>query len=168
MKYALIVAMGKHREIGKDNNLLWHLPKDMKFFKDTTNGHPVVMGRKNWESIPDKYRPLPGRQNIVVSRNTDYTVEDASLITDIGDIKNTIDSEYSTCFIIGGAQIYQLALENNIIDEMYITQVHETFEADTFFPFVDWENWKDEEILDYKADDKNPHSFTITKYTRRS
>lgn len=167
MKCALIVAMGKHREIGKDNDLLWKLPRDMKFFKETTEGHTVVMGRKNWESIPERFRPLPNRKNIVISRNPDYVAEGAILISDLKEISlhHNVDSD-GKCFIIGGAQIYKLALEQDLIDELYITQVHETFEADTYFPFIDWENWEEEDVLEYEKDDKNPHSFTIKKFTR--
>ena len=167
MKYILIVAMGKHREIGKDNDLLWRLPRDMKFFKETTEGHTVVMGRKNWESIPEKFRPLPNRKNIVISINPDYNAEGAVLISDLKDIEEhfNLDSD-EKCFIIGGAQIYQLALEADLINEMYITQVHETFEADTYFPFVNWENWEEDDVLEYDQDEKNPYSFVIKKYTR--
>ena len=165
MKCALIVAMGKHREIGKDNDLLWRLPRDMQFFKETTQGHTVVMGRKNWESIPDKFRPLPNRKNIVISRNADYNPEGAILITDLKELDQHLEAD-KKCFIIGGAQIYQLALEQDLIDEMYITHVHENFDADTYFPFVNWEGWIEEDLLEYEKDDKNPHSFTVTKYTR--
>ncbi|HZH86652.1 MAG TPA: dihydrofolate reductase [Brumimicrobium sp.] len=165
MKCALIVAMGKHREIGKDNDLLWKLPRDMQFFKETTQGHIVVMGRKNWESIPEKFRPLPNRKNIVISRNADYRPKGALLITDLKDLNQHLDPD-KKCFIIGGAQIYQLALEQDLIDEIYVTQVQETFEADTYFPFIDWENWEEEDLLEYKNDEKNPHSFTIKKFTR--
>jgi len=127
----------------------------------------VVMGRKNWESIPEKYRPLPNRKNIVISRNSDYKAEGAVVISDLNDIKehHSADSEQK-CFIIGGAQIYKLALEADLIDEMYVTQVHETFEADTYFPFVNWEGWEEEELFEFEKDEKNPHSFTVTKYTR--
>lgn len=165
MKYALIVAMGKHREIGKNNDLLWRLPRDMQFFKETTQGQIVVMGRKNWESIPEKFRPLPNRKNIVISRNPDYNPEGAILITDLKDLKQHLEVD-KKCFIIGGAQIYQLALEQDLIDEMYVTLVNETFDADTYFPFVNWENWEEEDILEFKSDDKNPHSFTVKKFTR--
>ena len=86
MKYALIVALGRNNEIGKDNDLVWHLPRDMKFFKDTTAGHTVVMGRKNWESIPKKFRPLPNRQNIVLTRNENYSAPGAEVIKNFKDI----------------------------------------------------------------------------------
>jgi len=108
---------------------------------------------------------LPNRKNIVVSRNPDYIPEGAILITDLKEIGQHIEAD-KKCFIIGGAQIYQLALEQDLIDELYITQVHETFEADTFFPFINWENWEEEEVLKFEKDDKNPFSFTIKKYTR--
>lgn len=165
MKCALIAAIGKHREIGKDNDLLWHLPRDMQFFKETTQGHVVVMGRKNWESIPEKFRPLPNRKNIVLSKNTDFKAEGAILIHDIRELNQHLEANQK-CFIIGGAQIYQLALEQDLIDEMYITQVDQTFEADTYFPFVNWENWEEEDILACPKDEKNPYAFTIKKFTR--
>lgn len=167
MKCTLIVAMGEHREIGKDNDLLWRLPRDMKFFKETTQGHTVVMGRKNWESIPEKFRPLPNRKNIVLSRNKDYVANGAIVISNLKQIEEHYYSNSNKkCFIIGGAEIYKLALEANLIDEMYITYVKSTFEADTYFPFVNWENWEEEDILDFEKDEKNPYSFTVKKYTR--
>lgn len=165
MKFSLIVAMGKHREIGKNNDLLWHLPRDMKFFKETTTGNTVVMGRKSWESIPEKFRPLPNRKNIVITRNPDYKAEGATVITHLNELSQYVNEE-DKCFITGGAQIYQLALEKGLIHEMYITQVDESFDADTFFPFVNWDNWEEEEILRHEKDEKHPYSFTIKKYNQ--
>lgn len=165
MKCALIVAMGQHREIGKDNQLLWSLPRDMKFFRETTMGHIVVMGRKNWESIPKKFRPLPGRKNIVLTRNKDYKAEGAIVIYDLEELAEHFEED-KTCFIIGGAQIYQLALDKEMVDELYITYVHQTFEADTYFPFINWDNWEEEDILEFEGDEKNPFPFTIKKYTK--
>ena len=167
MKCALIVAMGKHREIGKDNDLLWKLPRDMKFFKETTQGHTVVMGRKNWESIPEKFRPLPGRKNIVVTRNPDFKIEGAEVITDLRDISKFVKGKDEKCFIIGGAQIYQLAMDYELLDEMYITHVDKRFpDADTFFPYVNWDYWDNEVVLSHKKDEKNPYSIKVKKYTR--
>lgn len=165
MKCSLIVAMGKHREIGKDNDLLWHLPRDMQFFKETTTGNTVVMGRKSWESIPSKFRPLPNRKNIVITRNPDYKAEGAIVVTDFSALSRHVEKD-EKCFITGGAQIFQLVFEQGIINEMYITHVEGTFEADTFFPFVNWENWEEEDILKFEKDDKNPYSFTIKKYNQ--
>lgn len=165
MKYIAVVAMGRHREIGRKGKLLWHLPRDMKFFKEITMGHPVVMGRKSWESIPEKFRPLPGRNNIVITRNPDYKAEGATVITDLRDVPKVVDATEERCYIIGGAQIYQLALDYGLMNEMYITHVDEKFpDADTFFPFVNWDYWDVEEVLTHEQDDENPYSFTIKRY----
>lgn len=169
MEYTLIVAIGKQNEIGKNNDLLWHLPRDMKFFKDTTNGHIVVMGRKNWESIPEKFRPLHNRQNIVLTRNTDYDAKDATVIANFDDIPAAVKDDLKTCFIIGGAQVYDLALKSGKVTEMYITHVDESFEADTYFPAIsDLEDWQDEVILRHEKDDRNPYSFTIKRYWKEA
>lgn len=164
MEYTLIVAVGRNNEIGKNNDLLWHLPRDMKFFKDTTNGHIVVMGRKNWESIPEKFRPLRNRENIVLTRNKDYEAEGAKVITSLDAISGAIQDDHKTCFIIGGAQIYEQAIEDGNVHEMYITHVDESFAADTFFPKMDLDSWKSEVILEHEKDEKNAHSFTIKRY----
>ena len=164
MKYALIVALGRNNEIGKDNDLVWHLPRDMKFFKDTTAGHTVVMGRKNWESIPKKFRPLPNRQNIVLTRNENYSAPGAEVIKNFKDIPSVVNDKNDTCFIIGGAQVYQLALTDKDLQEMFITHVDETFDADTHFPEFDKAEWNEEIILKYEKDSKNPHDFVIKRY----
>ena len=167
MKLSLIVAMGQHREIGKDNDLLWNLPKDMRFFKETTLGHTIVMGRKNWESIPERFRPLKDRRNIVLTRNKDFKAEDATVLHDFQELPNVVDNnDDKKCFIIGGAQIYDLALKSGWVNEMYVTEVAETFEADTYFPFVDSDGWDVEVILEHEADEKNPHSFRVKRFSR--
>lgn len=164
MKYSLIVAVGKNNEIGKNNDLLWHLPRDMKFFKDTTNGHIVVMGRKNWESIPEKYRPLRNRENIVLTRNGAYIADGATVITDFTKIPGAIKDDHKKCFIIGGAEIYRQAIEEGNVSEMYITHVDEAFDADTYFPTINLDHWKSEVIFTNEKDDKNPYAFTIKRY----
>lgn len=166
MKSTIIVATGKQGEIGKGNKLLWNLPGDMKFFKETTQNHIVVMGRKNWESIPDKYRPLPNRKNIILTRNKDYETKGADIIHDISELSNFLTKD-KICFIIGGSQIYKLALDSNIVSEMYITTVDHTFEADTYFPTINWVNWEVIEETNYLKDNINPYSFTIRKYIRK-
>lgn len=168
MKIALIVAMGKNQEIGKDNDLIWHLPKDMKFFKDTTSGHIVLMGRKNWDSIPTKYRPLANRENVVLTRNKGYKTEGAAIFNSLERAVNTYSSnnEDRTLFVIGGAEIYKLALEKSLIDEMYITHINEDFDADAFFPVVDYSKWKSETILEHRKDEKNKYDFKILRYTK--
>jgi dihydrofolate reductase len=164
MKYALIVALGRKNEIGKNNDLVWHLPRDMKFFKDTTAGHTVVMGRKNWESIPEKFRPLPNRQNIVLTRNENYSAPGAIVIKNFNDIPSVVNDKNDKCFIIGGAQVYKLALTDGNLEEMFITYVDETFDADTHFPEFNKAEWNEETMLTYEKDEKNPHSFVIKRY----
>ena len=167
MKIALILAMGKHREIGKKGGLPWKLPREMQFFKETTMGNIVVMGRKSWEALPNKFRPLPGRENIVITRNPHFKEEGATIIHELEQLHTLFDkNEERVCYIIGGAQIVELALAKEMVDEMIITHVQATFDADTYFPFVNWENWGEEDVLSYEKDEKNPHSFIIKKYTK--
>jgi dihydrofolate reductase len=142
MKVSLIVAVSENGVIGKDNDLIWHLPNDMKFFKDTTMGHHVIMGRKNFESIPHKFRPLPNRTNIVITRQSDYKAEDSIVVDSVEEaLKVAKSNRENEAFIIGGGQIYKLALEANLIDRIYLTRIHHSFDGDTFFPELssDWE-----------------------------
>lgn len=168
MIVSLIVATGENLEIGKDNDLLWHLPRDMRFFTQTTKGHYIIMGRKNWDSIPLKYRPLSKRVNIVVSRKQELTLDGAIHVQSIDEgIELARVNNENEVFIIGGGQIYTIALENDLIDTIYITRVHASFDADTFFPNVDYSKWKEESREDFEKDEKNSFSFTIYKYTKK-
>lgn len=143
---SIIVAISENNGIGNDNDLLWHLPSDMKFFRKTTLGHCVITGRKNYESIPEKYRPLTKRTNIVVTRNANYKAEGAVVKNSIEEALEFAKSENeSEVFIIGGGQIYKEAMENNFIDKMYITHVANSYDADTFFPEIELSNWSIEE-----------------------
>jgi dihydrofolate reductase len=166
MKVSLIVATGKNGEIGKDNDLIWHLPEDMKFFKETTQDHIVIMGRRNWDSIPSKYRPLSGRENVVLTRTEGYKAEGAAVFNDLAAALSFYNrsEEKRTCFIIGGAQVYQLALDAGCVEEMYISHVDEDFDADTFFPKVDFSQWKSEVVKTHGKDEKNPYSFKVKRY----
>jgi len=161
MKVSLIVAVSENGVIGKDNDLIWHLPKDMKFFKDTTLGHHVVMGRKNFESIPHKFRPLPNRTNIVITRQSDYKAEDSIVVNSVEEAlkvaKSNVENE---AFIIGGGQIYKLALEANLIDRIYLTKIHHSFDGDTFFPELssDWEEIKREDCF---KDDNHKYDYSF-------
>ena len=161
MRVSLIVAVSENGVIGKDNDLIWHLPKDMKFFKDTTQGHHVIMGRKNFESIPHKFRPLPNRTNVIVTRQSGYIAEDCIVVNSVEEsievAKKNGDTEP---FVIGGGQIYKVALENNLIDRIYLTRIHHTFEGDTFFPNLS-EDWKVVAREDYKADEKNKYDYSF-------
>lgn len=165
MKIAIIVAMDEKRGIGKDNGLLWHLPEDMKFFKNTTTDNIVVMGRKNYESIPEKYRPLPNRENVILTRNKDYKAEGCLVFHSFEEIlDHYADEEEKTMFIIGGGEIYKLALEKDIVDEMYITKVEKTYDADTFFPEINLRDWRRSKILTIPQDKQHEAEFDIWKY----
>ena len=168
MKVSLIVAMDSNRGIGKDNDLMWHLPADMKFFKETTTGHVVVMGRKNFESIPEKYRPLPNRENVVLTRNKDYSAPNCLVFHSIEDCIAHYSSKEKKVFIIGGGEIYKEALELDIIEEMYITHIDDTYDADTFFPEIDPVIWYSTSILSFNKDEKNKSNFSINLYTKNN
>jgi|TARA_B110000879_G_scaffold45872_1_gene64691 dihydrofolate reductase len=139
---SIIAAISENNGIGRDNDLLWHLPSDMKFFRKTTLRHCVITGRKNYESIPEKYRPLANRTNIVVTRNANYKAEGAVVKNSLEEALEFAKSENeSEVFIIGGGQIYKEAMGKNVIDKMYITHVAKSCDADTFFPEIELSNW---------------------------
>lgn len=168
MKVALIVAMDLERGIGRNNDLMWNLPADMRFFKETTNGHIVVMGRKNYESIPEKYRPLPNRENAVLTRNESYQAEDCNIFHSLEQcLEHYKDETERTVFIIGGGEIYRLALEADVVDEMYITHINHTYGADTFFPPFDLKKWSIETLFDQTIDEKHAASFSVLKYSKK-
>ena len=166
MQIQLIVAMDRERGIGKNNDLMWHLAADMRFFKETTSGHIVVMGRKNWDSIPLKYRPLSNRENVVLTRNTDFQAEDASFFHSLEDSIAHYDGDDRKFFIIGGGEIYRHALELGCVNEMYITHVDAVYGADTFFPEFNVEEWTMHELFHFEKDEKNEASFTVKHYIR--
>jgi dihydrofolate reductase len=163
----LIVAIASNRAIGKDNDLIWHLPADMKFFTQTTKGHIVLMGRKNWESIPSKYRPLSERENVVVTRETSFQDEGCVVYHSIEEAIDAYKGDHRESYIIGGGQIYKYCLNNDLVDQMYITKIDHAFEADTFFPEFDESKWTAELIMDHPADDKNAHPFKVWNYLKK-
>ena len=158
--------MDLERGIGKNNDLMWHLPLDMKFFKETTLGHIVVMGRKNWDSIPLRYRPLSERENVVLTRNKSFTADDCVVLHNLDEVwEKYKNEEERIVFIIGGGEIYRQALESNLIDEMYITHVNKTYNAETFFPEFDLRKWKVEVLQMHEKDNKHETEFQVNKYT---
>lgn len=163
----LIVAIAENNAIGKDNDLLWHLPADMKFFTETTKGHVVIMGRRNWDSIPTKYQPLPNRENVIITRNSDYTNDQAKVFNDLKSAIDFYKNDVRDTFVIGGGQIYRLALEEDLVEEMLITIVHHEFEADTFFPDIDEEKWEAQLLAEHEADDKNEFAFDIYRFIKK-
>lgn len=166
MKVSLIVAVAENGVIGKDNDLIWDLPKDMRFFKETTMGHHVIMGRKNFESIPNRFRPLPNRTNVIITRQNNYKAEGCVVVNYLeAALKVAQKNGDNEPFIIGGGQIYKLALEGNLVDKIYLTKVHQSFEGDTFFPELS-EEWKQIKRDDYKADEKHACDFSIITYKK--
>lgn len=163
MKKCIIVAIADNNAIGKDNALLWHISEDLKFFRSTTVGCPVIMGRKTYESIG---RPLPKRLNIIVSRKG-YEAPEGVLVVDSIEKGYEVAKEQGAekCFVIGGGQIYAQAMQ--IADEMVITHVHTIIEdADTFFPQIDPEIWKVAERSELKTDPESGYTFEFVKYIR--
>ncbi len=160
---ALIAAMDDQRLIGRDNALPWHLPADLAFFKRTTLGKPVIMGRCTYESIG---RPLPGRRNLVVSRNPEYSMEG---IETCGSIEQALErcSDNDRAFLIGGASLYAQALERELARELWITRVHARFDGDAWFPEIDPQRWTETWREERPADEANPHALSFIKYEYR-
>lgn len=160
MNLTLIAAMAENRVIGKDNSLIWHLPKDLKHFKDLTKGHHIIMGRKTYESMG---KPLPHRTNIVVTTKENYEAPGCIIVHTLRDAIQKAEGD-SQPYIIGGGKIYQQALE--YADAIELTVVHETFEGDTFFPDFNTDNWKKLNQEDHPKDDKHAYSFSFLTYQK--
>ncbi len=157
---SLIVAMDDNRLIGSNNNLPWQLPADLAFFKRTTMGKPIIMGRKTFVSIG---RPLPGRHNIVITRDSAFSAEGC-------EIADGIHTALSLCrdveevMLIGGASLYQQTIDQ--ATQLYITRIHHSFEGDTWFPEFDLKVWKQANRQDYEADSSNPYAYSFIKFIR--
>jgi dihydrofolate reductase len=167
-KISLVVAVAENGVIGKDNQLVWHLRDDMKFFKELTTGHVILTGRKNYESIPEKFRPLPNRVNCIMTRNANYDAPGAVIFPDFQSWMAAFQEDERELFIIGGGEIYRQAIEQDIVDEMYITHVHAQPDGDTFFPNFDTEKWEKEIILRQQKDERNEFDFVVVKFVRKS
>lgn len=167
MTVSLIVAIAENNVIGKDNTLIWHLPKDMQFFKQTTLNHHIITGRKNYISIPEKFRPLANRTNIVLTRQNDFTEQGCVVLNSLeAAIEFAKRNNETEVFIIGGGQIYKGALDKNLVDKMYITHVHQAFEGDTFFPEVNIEKWQKISEEHHRKDEKHAYGFSFCVYSR--
>ena len=158
----IIVAVAKNRVIGKDNQLIWNIPADMAHFKTLTAGHTVVMGRKTWESLPPRFRPLPGRRNIVISRQADYAAPGAELANSLED-GLALAAADATVFIIGGAEIYQQALP--LADRLEITEVELNPEGDSWFPEIPAAEWQ--ETAKIPAPVNSATGFSFLTYRRK-
>lgn len=157
----IIAAIGKNNELGKDNDLIWHLPADLKRFKKVTTGHTIIMGRNTFESIG---KPLPNRRSVIITRNKDYKQEGCEVVHSLEAAIDLVQDEKA--FIIGGAQIYKESLEKGLADQLDITKVHKDFEADVFFPEIDQSIWQEISKEDFEADEKNKFDFSFLQYRK--
>lgn len=160
----IIAAIAKNNALGKNNDLIWHLPADLKRFKQVTTGHHILMGRNTFESIG---KPLPNRTTIIITRNNNY-FQNGCLIANSIEQAIELAKNDDKIFIIGGAQIYKEALKNKLVDKLDITLVHEEFEADVFFPEIDSNQWQETFRKDYKADEKNKYDYSFISYERKN
>lgn len=153
---ALVVAMAESNVIGKENKLIWHLPADLKHFKNLTTGHPIIMGRKTFESIG---KTLPNRTNIVITRQQDYKPEGCLVAHSLSEALMLAQQLDAEIFVIGGAEIYKQAMF--LADTIFLTEVHHTFEGDTFFPEIDTLLWVETDRQEHQADEKNPYDYAF-------
>ena len=165
MKIALIAAMSTNRVIGINNDLPWHLPDDMKYFMNTTLGRTVIMGRKNYDSLPSKYKPLPNRTNVIITRQNNYQVNNCQVVGSMeAAIQLAQESGEGMLFIIGGGQIYELGLE--YADEVYLTEIDAQIEkGEVFFPELGSE-WLEHSRKHHPKDDRHQFSFDFVIYKK--
>jgi dihydrofolate reductase len=165
MKVSIIVAFDKNRLIGKENRLPWRLPADMKRFKTLTMGHFMIMGRKTFESVE---APLPGRTSIVVTRQLNYKVpEGVHVVNSVEEgIKLAEKEGEQEVFVIGGEEIFKLALEQKLANFMYLTEIQEGFEGDAWFPEFDKTQWKITELQHFEPDEKNKYPYDFINWEK--
>ena len=159
----IVVAMGLSNEIGTDNQLLWHLPKDLKHFKEITTGHPIIMGRKTYESIG---KPLPNRTNIVVSRKKDWFEEGILIVGSIKEALKFAKKMDENIFIIGGGNIYEQTID--LADQLEVTQVKANLKSNVFFPKINPKVWKKTQETCHEKDEKNEYDFCFQTFVRKS
>jgi dihydrofolate reductase len=163
MHIAIIVAASENNAIGKNNQLLWHLPNDMKFFKNSTWGLAVIMGRKTYESLG---KPLPGRMNIVVTRQAGWQADGVTSATSLKDALHKAEAaSFKQVFVIGGGEIYKDALPK--ADVVYLTRVHTEINGDTYFPHLHEDAWQLQSSDDFEKDEKHAHGYSFQKWARK-
>ena len=163
MKISIIAAVAENNVIGKNNDLIWHISEDLKRFKKITTGHPIIMGRKTYESLP--FRPLPGRKNIILTSQKDINFEGAITVNSIKDALNLCSDANDEVFICGGATIYKLFYP--YANRLYLTKIHHIFEGDTFFPEIDYAEWKTEYKSELFFDEKAQLKYSFINYIRK-
>jgi len=165
MIVSAIAALSKNRVIGRNNDLPWRLPDDMKFFMETTRGHHVIMGRKNYDSLLPKFKPLPQRTNIVITRQRDFVAPGCTVMHSVEPALELARKNSETeCFIIGGAEIYKLAMPQTT--RLYLTEIDAHVEGDTYFPDIDMKDWKEVSRQHHPADQRHVYAFDIVVYDR--
>jgi len=157
----IIAAIAENNALGKDNQLIWHLPADLKRFKKMTLNHVVIMGRKTLESLG---KPLPNRTNILVTRDKNYKAEGCVVVNSLKEALEAAAKEDENPFILGGAEIYKQALP--FTDKLDVTFVHHQFDADVFFPEIDKKIWKETSREDFKADENNKYDYSFVTFER--
>jgi dihydrofolate reductase len=168
MIISAIAAVADNGTIGIASDLPWHLPDDLKYFQRTTQGHHVITGRKNYESIPPKYRPLKDRVNLVVTRNPAYEAPGAVVIGSVEEgLRIAEEAGEKEVFIIGGGEIFREALMNHPVQRLYLTLVHADIAGDTHFPLVDPSDWTELSRVHHPADERHAHAFSFVVLERR-
>ena len=161
----MIAALARNGTIGKANDLPWHLPDDMKHFMQTTKGHHVIMGRKNYESLPEKFRPLPNRTSIVVTRQPDYKAPGCTIVHQLEQgVKMAEKNGEGELFIIGGSEIYKLGMP--LADKLYLTEIDARIDGDTFFPSFEKEAWHEISRQHHARDDRHQFAFDLVIYKK--
>lgn len=159
----IIAAVGENNTLGKDKDLPWHLPDDFKRFKKITTGHPIIMGRKTFETFP---KPLPNRKHIIITRQKDYQQEDCLVVHDLDQaLELATSTKTQETFIIGGGEIYKQAMP--YVDKIELTRIHHKFDGDTFFPAFDPTEWELTDEIYHPKDEKHDYSFTFLTYERK-
>ena len=159
---SIMVARSSNRVIGKDNDLVWHMPADLKYFKETTKGHYVMMGRKTYESVD---KPLPGRLNIIITRQSDYYRECCITVHSLEEaLALGRKNGQQEVFILGGAEIYKLAMDQ--VDRIYLTEIKAEFEGDAYFPEIDHSRWKEVKREEHQPDTQNPYPYAFVVLER--
>jgi dihydrofolate reductase len=167
MTISLIAALTQNRVIGKDNDLPWHLPDDMKYFMQTTKNHHVIMGRKNYDSIPEKFRPLPNRTNIVVTRQDNFIAPNCTVVNSLEQaIALAKTNNEQEVFIIGGSEIYKLALP--FANRLYLTEIQTELDGDTYFPHVENKKWRETSRRHHSVDERHLYAFDFVVYEKEN
>lgn len=157
----IIAAVAENGALGKDNQLIWHLPADLKRFKKVTLGHHIIMGRKTFESLG---KPLPNRTTIIITRNKNYTQKNCIIVNSLNDAIEAAKEDPNP-YILGGAEIYKQAMK--IANKLDLTLVHHNFEADAFFPEIDLNIWQETSREDFKSDETNKYDYSFITYLRK-